>query len=87
MKADDDSYAVALNLHLRVQAQSWDSLGLALSQLHQPRRGDRWLTCQGCDRCDRESGYAAWPCRTYILIAAAMLRMQDTELLSLLGSA
>lgn len=70
---------VAFVFHERVRANCWDSLAGQLLNLHAPHIVDGLPVCRGCDRDERGSIDAVWPCRTYTIIAATLLGTKDVE--------
>lgn len=66
-----EEHDVAEAFHQRVRAASWDQLADQLAHLHRPRIGAEGSACQACTH--------AWPCRTYALVAAAVLEQGDVE--------
>lgn len=72
---------IAADFHERVKSNCWDSLAGQLLRLHEPHLVDGEPVCWGCDRERGDQGGTdpVWPCRTYTIIASAMLKVQDIE--------
>jgi len=75
-------------LHARVLAASGDGVLRQLAELHRPHPDDTIAgggmpTCLGCDVDGPTSADPVWPCRTYTLLARAVLGVQDVEALFL----
>lgn len=71
-----DRAMAAAEFHDRVKAACWDGLAGQLTMVHQPHTGaDGIPRCHGCDQAcdDPEVNGPVWPCRTYTIIAAAVL--------------
>jgi hypothetical protein len=71
-----DSAAAAAEFHDRVKAACWDGLAGQLAMLHQPHLDANGTPrCHGCDQShgDPEIDAPVWPCRTYTIIATAVL--------------
>jgi hypothetical protein len=70
--------AAATHLHTRVLEACLDSLAQEVARLHRPvvLGGDLdGLVCEGCDQAARTDPPAAWPCRTYTIVATTALRL------------
>jgi hypothetical protein len=77
-----DRATSAAGFHDRVKAACWDGLAGQLVMLHQPHPdADGTPRCHGCDqpRGDPETDGPAWPCRTYTIIATAVLAEPEVE--------
>ena len=74
----------AAALHERLLAAS-EGVLRQLAELHRPHPDDvdGMPTCRGCDVDGPTAADPVWPCRTYTLLARAVLGVQDVEALFL----
>lgn len=64
-------HIAAAQFDQRVRASCWDSLAGEILALHHPVTAEMTLVCEGC--------VLPWPCRTYSVIAASLLRLPSEQ--------